>query len=299
MFAHDDIEEGFDLSFGTQPAGRGILELSFVAGRTEVTRAFAANPLRLLVPRRRDRGRLGLSPAPMAADWWPATKSTCSVRIGARARGVLGTQASTKVYRSPGEVPCRQMLRASVADGGLLVLAPDPLTCFAAGPLRAIAKHPAARQRQPGAGRLAHQRTAARGESWAMSRYRSRLRSLSRRRTGPGRRLAVGSRRRAAGFAFSAGAVPLPGDDCFNRRTIGRGGRGLCSPASPQSPSSGGLRWWTWPARYGTAWSCGSLERRRKWFRGIWPSALVPERIPGRRAVGQKVVSRKCAKGEL
>ena len=153
---------------------RGILELSFVAGRTEVTRAFAANPLRLLVPRWRTAAAwvyLSTYGGGLVA----GDEIDLHVRIGERARGVLGTQASTKVYRSPVEVPSRQLLRASVADGGLLVLAPDPLTCFAQ------ARYEQSQSiRLHGSGSLVlvdwlTSGRRARGESWAMSRYCSRL----------------------------------------------------------------------------------------------------------------------------
>jgi urease accessory protein len=51
------------------------------------------------------------------------------VDVGAGAKALLTTQASTKVYRSPSG--CRQRLTATVGDGGLLVLLPDPVACFA------------------------------------------------------------------------------------------------------------------------------------------------------------------------
>ncbi len=89
------------MSVGTAIApARGLLELSLVAGRTAATRSFATSPLKLLIPRRRT-----------AAAWVYAgtyggglvagDEIDLDVRIGPKALGVLGTQASTKVYRSP------------------------------------------------------------------------------------------------------------------------------------------------------------------------------------------------------
>ena len=49
--------------------------------------------------------------------------------IGARATAFLSTQASTKVYRSHRRASVE--LNAAVADGGTLVVAPDPVVCFA------------------------------------------------------------------------------------------------------------------------------------------------------------------------
>ncbi len=97
------------------------------------------------------------------------------VQIGPRAIGVLGTQASTKVYRNVSQSPCRQTLTASVADGGLLVLVPDPLTCFAQARYE---QSQSIRLRGSGSLVLVDWLTSgrrARGECWAFSRYRSRL----------------------------------------------------------------------------------------------------------------------------
>jgi urease accessory protein len=173
-FLPDEPEESCDFPSGPQLAGKGILEMSFVAGRTEATRAFAANPLRLLVPRRRTAAAwvyVGTYGGGLVA----GDEIDLRVRIGARARGVLSTQASTKVYRNLSQVPSRQTLRASVADGGLLVVAPDPLTCFAQAryeQLQSVRLH--------GSGSLVlvdwlTSGRRARGESWALSRYCSRL----------------------------------------------------------------------------------------------------------------------------
>jgi urease accessory protein len=55
---------------------------------------------------------------------------TLDVEVGPFASALLGTQASTKVYRCPSH-RCRQDLRARVAEGALLVSLPDPVVCFA------------------------------------------------------------------------------------------------------------------------------------------------------------------------
>jgi urease accessory protein len=97
------------------------------------------------------------------------------VRIGKWATALLGTQAATKVFRSPGQIPCRQNLRGSVADGGLLVLAPDPVTCFAEA---CYEQFQCIRLTGSGSLVLVDWLTSgrrARGECWAFSRYRSRL----------------------------------------------------------------------------------------------------------------------------
>ena len=110
--------------------GQGILELSLVAGRTAITRAAATSPLKLLMPRR-----------PGAAAWiYTSTyggglvagdEIDLRLRLGAETTCVIGTQSTTKVYKSPSGRTCRQTLSATVDDGALLIVAPDPVSCFA------------------------------------------------------------------------------------------------------------------------------------------------------------------------
>ena len=110
--------------------GAGALEFGLVGQRTVVTRAYARSPLRLLNPRNH---------GPSA---WVYTSTyggglvggdtiDLRVSVGAGATALLATQASTKVYRSPPRRPCHQRLAAQVDGDGLLVLAPDPVVCFA------------------------------------------------------------------------------------------------------------------------------------------------------------------------
>lgn len=86
----------------------------------------------------------------------------------------LGTQASTKIYRNPAHLPCSHELIAKIDDHALLILAPDPVQCFADSSYE---------QRQhftlsPSANLLlidwmSGGRTA-RGERWSFHRYLSR-----------------------------------------------------------------------------------------------------------------------------
>ena len=110
-------------------AGRGELVASRGAdGRTHVTRAYATSPLRLLTPVNHGKAA------------WVYTSSyggglvdgdavRLRVTVGAGAEAYLSTQASTKVYRSSRGTESH--LIAQVDAGGLLVLAPDPVVCFA------------------------------------------------------------------------------------------------------------------------------------------------------------------------
>ncbi len=115
----------------THPTGRaGRLAVTLVDGKSTITTADAGAPLKLLTP---------VSRGPAA---WVYVGSyggglvagdalTLSVTVGAGARAVLATQASTKIYRCPGDAWARQQLDADIGAGGLLVNVPDPIVAFA------------------------------------------------------------------------------------------------------------------------------------------------------------------------
>jgi urease accessory protein len=93
-----------------------------------VVQAYATSPLHLLTPRNHGHAA------------WIYTSSyggglvggdhlSLDIGVGAGAAAFVSTQASTKVYRSPLGSVAR--LTARVGEGGLLVVAPDPVVCFA------------------------------------------------------------------------------------------------------------------------------------------------------------------------
>jgi urease accessory protein len=112
----------------TAPGGGDIEVRRGPDGRSRVTRAYATSPLRLLTPRNHGRAA------------WIYTSSyggglvdgdvvAMDVAVGDGAATFVSTQASTKVYRSFRGTESR--LRARVGRGGLLIVAPDPVVCFA------------------------------------------------------------------------------------------------------------------------------------------------------------------------
>jgi urease accessory protein len=95
-----------------------------------------------------------------------------TIDVGAGAAALISTQAATKVYRSPHGTSAR--LDARVADEGLLVVAPDPVVCFAGATYRQVQRIDLAST----AGLvfvdwLSSGRRAS-GEHWAFDRYSSR-----------------------------------------------------------------------------------------------------------------------------
>jgi len=153
--------------------GDGRLAVARVGARSVVTAARAHSPLRLLTPRNHGDAAW-VYVATFGGGLVDGDRIALEIDVGDGATLLLGTQASTKVYRSPRG--CAQTLRARVGAGGLLVSVPDPVTCFAG-----------ARYRQEidvgldaGASALVIEGLtsgrAARGERWAFASYRARLR---------------------------------------------------------------------------------------------------------------------------
>jgi urease accessory protein len=148
--------------------GEAILEVARGGARSVVTRAAARSPVRLLLPRNHGHA-VWTFVSSLGGGLVDGDHAALRVKVGAGAAALLTTQASTKVYRGDS----RQRVEADVADGGLLVVVPDPVTCFAGASLEQ------ATEVRLGAGAsliLVDAVTcgrAARGERWQMARYRS------------------------------------------------------------------------------------------------------------------------------
>lgn len=155
--------------------GAAHLEVRHVSGRSVVTRSHATAPLKLLTPRRRG-GAAWIYLSTFGGGLVAGDRVQLYADIHPGATAVLTTQAATKVFHQQEGVGAEQALQAAVAPGATLVVAPDPLTCFADA---------AYEQRQTfdlvgdaslvlldwvTCGR------AARGERWTFDRYDSRNR---------------------------------------------------------------------------------------------------------------------------
>jgi urease accessory protein len=154
--------------------GSGHLAIAHVVGSSAVVGAIAHQPLKLVtaVPR-----------GPMA--WVYATSFggglvagdalDLTVDVGADARLLLATQASTKIYRSDDGRDARQSFRATLAAHALLFNLPEPVTPFSGSRFhqtQSIDADPTAGVcwiDGVTAGRL------SRDERWASASYRSRL----------------------------------------------------------------------------------------------------------------------------
>ncbi len=154
-------------------AGQGVIACELVGGRSIVAAARARAPLKLITPRNG-----GHAAWVTMATFGGGLVDGDAIRIDADVRPgaslLLGTQASTKIYRCP-TATSRQDLVARVAPEGLLVVLPDHVACFAG-----------ARYEQRISVDLARAASlvlldaftcgrSARGERWQFLRFASRL----------------------------------------------------------------------------------------------------------------------------
>ncbi|CAN0889167.1 Urease accessory protein D [Linum grandiflorum] len=90
----------------------GKVTVERVGEKSAVIRCFSKYPLKFILPNKGDR-------------------ISCEFNIGDGCTAVLTTQASTKVYKSLGSRCSEQFLEARIGSDALLVVIPDPVTCFA------------------------------------------------------------------------------------------------------------------------------------------------------------------------
>ncbi len=110
-----------------RPPGFVALDFQRSGARTVLARALAKSPARILAPRNHGRAAWVFL-ASLGGGLLDADCLDVRLNVGASASALLGTQASTKIYRSPRG--CSQRLEADVGPGALLALVPDPVVCF-------------------------------------------------------------------------------------------------------------------------------------------------------------------------
>ena len=110
--------------------GEAQLHIASVSGQSAVVSSQARNPLRLLTPRARGASVWAYT-STFGGGMVAGDRTRLEVIVDSGAYCFLGTQASTKIYRNPLRLPCSHDLKAQVGEGALLILAPDPVQCFA------------------------------------------------------------------------------------------------------------------------------------------------------------------------
>lgn len=113
------------------PVARTQLCVSHVAGRSVVTGARSATPLRLLTPKNHGHGAWVFQSS-YGGGFVGDDDLGLDVTVAPAATLFLSSQASSKVYRA---TRSRYRLSATVAEGATLVLWPDPVVCFSGASL--------------------------------------------------------------------------------------------------------------------------------------------------------------------
>ncbi|GFP84181.1 urease accessory protein d [Phtheirospermum japonicum] len=110
---------------------RGKLVVERVGGKSTLTRCLSKYPFKFINPNK-------VGPSQTDAVWiYTITYGggigdsiAFDVTVGDGCTVVLTTQSSTKVYKSIGSKCSEQVLEANVGQDALLVVIPDPVTCF-------------------------------------------------------------------------------------------------------------------------------------------------------------------------
>jgi urease accessory protein len=159
--------------FATPRNGTAALHVARVRERSTVISAWARSPLSLLTPRARGESVWAYTSS-YGGGMVQGDETRLELKLDSGARCFLSTQASTKIYRNPARRACSHEFQAELDADSLLILAPDPVQCFAESSYE---------QRQTF--RLAETANlvlvdwlssgrSARGERWAFRRYASK-----------------------------------------------------------------------------------------------------------------------------
>ncbi len=157
----------------TGRAGSARLAFERVGPRTVVRTALAHSPLRLLTPRNHGHAAWAYTSS-FGGGLVDGDHVSLEVDVAAGASALLSTQGANRVYRSPRG--CRSDLAATVGEGALLAVVPDPTVCFAG------ARYAQTFDLRLGAGAslvfvdLVTSGRDASGERWAFTHYTSTLR---------------------------------------------------------------------------------------------------------------------------
>lgn len=153
------------------------MRIATVEGRSVVLSSRSTSPLRL-IETRGEAGAVWLFSTTFGGGLVEGDRIELDVEVGAGARALLTTQASTKVFRSSTK-QAANVLHARVRGGGLFASIPDPTVCFAGARFEQHIEVELAEDASACVVDVLHAGRVARGERWAMASYRNEL-SLTR-----------------------------------------------------------------------------------------------------------------------
>ncbi|KAK4782794.1 hypothetical protein SAY86_007168 [Trapa natans] len=111
----------------------GDVRVEKVGGKSTVTRCFCRYPLKFIIPRKAGSVKtdsVWIYSLTYGGGIVSGDAISCGLYVGDGCTTVLTTQASTKVYKSLGSKCSEQLLEAEIGSEAILVVIPDPVTCF-------------------------------------------------------------------------------------------------------------------------------------------------------------------------
>src|SRR3954471_22342964 len=93
--------------------GRAHLNVELVFGESTATSCSATSPVKLLTPCSRGKSVWAYA-SNFGGGLVAGDETRLDLRIGPEARCFFSTQASTKVYRNPAQLPCSHSTRAAI-----------------------------------------------------------------------------------------------------------------------------------------------------------------------------------------
>ncbi len=154
-------------------AGTGCLHVDLVDRLSAAVSVESTSPLKLLVPRPRGESVWAYFSS-FGGGLVAGDETRVDLRLAAHTKCFVSTQASTKVFRNPLGRPCGHHLSATLGEGSLLVLAPDPVQAFAGS---SYSQRQEFRLQAGASLALVDWFTSgrtARGERWEFTRFQSR-----------------------------------------------------------------------------------------------------------------------------
>lgn len=155
------------------PAGHASLAVELVYRESTITSAYATSPMKLLTPRSRGEC-VWVYTSSFGGGLVAGDQTQLELKLGPDSRCFLGTQASTKVYRNPAELPCGHNTSATVGSGATLIFAPDPVQAFAEASYAQQQEFNLAPDASLALVDWFSSGRAARGERWAFAHFSSR-----------------------------------------------------------------------------------------------------------------------------
>jgi urease accessory protein len=153
--------------------GAAALHVAKVRDRSTVVGSWARSPLSLLTPRCRGESVWAYTSS-YGGGMVAGDQTRLQVTIDRGASCFLSTQASTKIYRNPARRACNHTFEAQLAADSLLVLAPDPVQCFAESAYEQTQTFHLAETANLVLVDWISGGRSARGERWSFRRYSSR-----------------------------------------------------------------------------------------------------------------------------